>query len=345
VLSEYDETPGDRTADATPTSSGWRGAWSWVVWALVNSSERRMRAGWRLLVQGVLLILLSLSLSVPLVLWTALIERIVPGAASQLASTLGERTPLHLLAYMSSSLIAVVLSVWLARLLVDRRTFASLGLHLGRMAGRDVAVGFLIAAAMQATAFGVEWAAGWLSVEGFGWDTQALAWLAFDLAVMTVVFALVGFYEELLMRGYWLQNVADGLNRSWGVALSSCVFAVAHVFNPNASWVAAAGLVGAGAFLALAYVRTNSLWLPIGLHFGWNLFEGPVFGFPVSGITTAVLIEQRVHGPEVWTGGPFGPEAGLVQVASLGVGVAAVWLYTRRRGSSSPPARPPLPAV
>ena len=97
--------------------------------------------------------------------------------------------------------------------------------------------------------------------------------------------------------------------------------------------------------LALAYVRTNSLWLPIGLHFGWNLFEGPVFGFPVSGIATPVLIEQRVQGPDIWTGGAFGPEAGLVQIASLGVGFATLWLYTRRRAPPSAPSPPPVPVV
>jgi membrane protease YdiL (CAAX protease family) len=239
----------------------------------------------------------------------------------------------------------IVLTVWAARRMLDRRSFASLGFALDRMAGLELLAGFLIAGLMQAATFVVEWAFGWLRVDHFAWETHAPAEIALGFAAMTVVFVLVGFYEELLSRGYWLQNISDGLNRFWGVLCSSSVFALLHFGNPNARWIAMAGLVGAGLFLAFAYVRTNRLWLPIGLHFGWNLFEGPVFGFPVSGVKTMVLIEQTVDGPASWTGGAFGPEAGLIQIVSLAVGFALVLRLTRgRHGSRAASALVP-PAV
>jgi membrane protease YdiL (CAAX protease family) len=92
------------------------------------------------------------------------------------------------------------------------------------------------------------------------------------------------------------------------------------------------GLVAAGLFLAYAYVITRQLWLPIGLHIGWNFFEGNVFGFPVSGLETFKLITLRVHGPELWTGGAFGPEAGLIVFPALllGLGLMAGYVYTLR---------------
>ncbi len=87
----------------------------------------------------------------------------------------------------------------------------------------------------------------------------------------------------------------------------------------------------AGVYLAYAYIRTKQLWLSIGLHIGWNFFEGVVFGFPVSGLATYTLSRINVHGPELWTGGAFGPEAGLIILPSLIVGGILIYLYTRKR--------------
>jgi membrane protease YdiL (CAAX protease family) len=127
-----------------------------------------------------------------------------------------------------------------------------------------------------------------------------------------VVFILVGWNEELLSRGYQMQNIASGTNLFWGVVLSSSVFALLHLGNPNATWVSTAGIFFAGVFLAYGYIRTKQLWLSIGLHIGWNFFEGVVFGFPVSGLDIYALTRIEVSGPELWTGGAFGPEAGLI---------------------------------
>jgi membrane protease YdiL (CAAX protease family) len=95
------------------------------------------------------------------------------------------------------------------------------------------------------------------------------------------------------------------------------------------NWLAAAGLFLAGMFLAFAYTRTRQLWLPIGLHIGWNFFEGTVFGFPVSGLGLSGIIEHSVNGPVQFTGGAFGPEAGLVLLPALALGTILVYYYTR----------------
>jgi hypothetical protein len=104
-----------------------------------------------------------------------------------------------------------------------------------------------------------------------------------------------------------------------------------HLFNPNATWISAAGIFFAGLYLAYGYVRTRQLWLSIGLHIGWNFFEGVVFGFPVSGLAIYPLIRIEVHGPEIWTGGAFGPEAGLIVLPSLILGALLIYLYTIKR--------------
>jgi ethanolamine transporter EutH len=115
------------------------------------------------------------------------------------------------------------------------------------------------------------------------------------------------------------------------VFLSSAVFGILHWSNPNAAWNSVVGIFLAGIFLAFAYTRTRKLWLPIGLHIGWNFFEGVVFGFPVSGLDIFQLVHHTVTGPELWTGGAFGPEAGLIIFPALLLGSLLVIFYTRSR--------------
>jgi hypothetical protein len=113
------------------------------------------------------------------------------------------------------------------------------------------------------------------------------------------------------------------------VVISSSIFGLLHLGNPNATWVSAAGIFFAGLFLAYGYLTTKQLWLSIGLHIGWNFFEGVVFGFPVSGLDIYHLLRITVNGPELWTGGPFGPEAGLVVLPGLVLGAVLVFAYAR----------------
>ena len=191
--------------------------------------------------------------------------------------------------------------------------------------------GFALTGLMLGLVFLVEWAFGWLQVESFAWQAESGGSIAASILVVLVVFFLGSWQEELLSRGYWLQNLSDGLNRSLGVLLSSAIFALGHLFNPNLSWLSFVGLFLSGLFLAYGYLRTEQLWLPIGLHLGWNFFEGTVFGFPVSGQYFYQLIRQTTSGPDLITGGVFGPEAGLILLPALLLGTAGVYLYTMNR--------------
>ena len=98
--------------------------------------------------------------------------------------------------------------------------------------------------------------------------------------------------------------------------------------------LAIAMVSAAGALFCLSVVVTGSLWLAVGCHFAWNLFEGPVFGFPVSGLSigSAHIVSQSVNGPEWFTGGSFGPEAGASSLIALAVG-AAILVVLHRRGA------------
>jgi membrane protease YdiL (CAAX protease family) len=225
--------------------------------------------------------------------------------------------------------LAITASVFAARRLLDRRSIASLGLAWNRRSLRDLAFGFLLAGLLMGLVYLIEWAAGWLQFEGFAWQLDPWPVVIGWVMAMFFAFILVGWQEELLARGYWLQNIREGLDLTWAVSISSGLFALAHFANPNANLQAVIGLAVAGLFLAYGYLRTRQLWLPIGLHTGWNFFEGPVFGFPVSGLESFRLIRHQVDGPEILTGGAFGPEAGLVILPVLLLGSLLIYLYSR----------------
>jgi hypothetical protein len=282
----------------------------------ISPEEPRLRAAWRLLLQLIILAAFTILASFPI-------------AILQLIGV--EFAPFLMLAGQTATLVAITLSVFLARRFIDRRPVASLGLRLDLRAGWDVLVGIAIAGVMMASIYLIESLTGWLSFKGFAWQYQPMNEIAVFLLVWFVIFVIVGWQEELFSRGYQLQNIADGLNLTWGVVISSFIFAMLHQANPNFSWIAFIGLFAAGVFLAYGYTQSRQLWLPIGLHIGWNFFEGTIFGFPVSGLEMPTLILQRPQGPELVTGGAFGPEAGLIQLPALILGAILIYLYTRRR--------------
>ena len=276
----------------------------------ISPEERRLRAGWRLLIQTLLWLVLMFGL---VILFGFISGRLFSNG---------------LILSVIASLFAVTISVFLARKFLDRRSIVSLGLKTDLRALWDLLVGIGIAAAMMAFIYALEWAFGWLSFEGFAWQNQSMDAVLIGTLEMLLIFVLVGWEEELLSRGYHLQNLASGINLPWGVILSSLIFALMHLGNPNVSVMAVLGLIAAGFFLAFGYLRTRQLWLPIGLHIGWNFFEGTVFGFQVSGLDIYRLIEQTVQGPQIFTGGEFGPEAGLVLIPGLALGVALIYVYS-----------------
>ncbi len=304
-----------------------------------NEDERRLRAFWRLLLQTVLLVGLVLAFGAALA-W-------VPGSMAKV---------------LLMTLVGLTLSVWLAARFLDRRAFADLGFRLSRAWWLDFGFGLLLGAFLMAGVFLAEQALGWVRVtgtfEGGGAQPFGLALLAPLLGFVTV-----GFYEELLSRGYQFKNIAEGFNLgrlgprggivvAW--VLTSVVFGLGHALNPNASFISTFNIVLAGLFIVLGYVLTAELALPIGLHITWNFFQGPVFGFPVSGTRNwdAQVLLTEQSGPALWTGGAFGPEAGLVGLIAMLAGSLLIlgwvrWRYGALRLQTSiaePPVVSPAPA-
>jgi membrane protease YdiL (CAAX protease family) len=259
----------------------------------INPEERRLRTGWRILCFSVIFIVTTLLAQLPFAF--AMGVQALPPWAEQFL-------------FYAFYLAALLLTTWLARRFLDRRPFLDLGLRLGRGWWADLLFGAALGGVLMAGITLVEWAAGWLEFRGFAWQTVGWDQLLLSLASAFFVYIAVGVNEELMMRGYVMQNLAEALNMRWAVIISSVVFGLLHMGNPYASWVSTLNVAVAGVFLAAGYLVTRSLWLPLG-------------GFH--------LIRQTVAGPEWVTGGPFGPEAGLTGLTAMVVGTALIWLWGR----------------
>ncbi|NJO08179.1 MAG: CPBP family intramembrane metalloprotease, partial [Chloroflexaceae bacterium] len=242
------------------------------------------------------------------------------------------------------SLLAALISVWLAARFIDRRPWADYGMHLNWHWWLDLGYGLALGAFLMTIIALAEWRMGWITITTTFRTPSPGDSYWIEILLPLLGFLCVGIYEELLFRGYLIRNLAEGftmpqigaryaLHIAW--ILSSVIFGLAHGANPNSSSISSINLILAGLGLGLAYVLTGELAIPIGIHITWNLFQGTVFGFPVSGqdFSQTTLIAIAQHGDELWTGGRFGPEAGIIGILAMGAEVLLIltWVWLRHR--------------
>jgi uncharacterized protein len=281
---------------------------------LTNQSPIRLRAFWRLLLQTIMMIMIGIIANIGL---TAIFKNITMGKMFVNEGVL---------------FIAITGSVFLAKKILDKESISNLGLLRNKSALPDMLIGLGISFLMMAFIFFSLFGFGWLKIEQFAWESNSLFSIIVNPILGVIMFIMVVWNEELLSRGYHLQTISNSTNRFWGVLLSSSFFSVIHLLNPNHEnkIMAVVGILLAGFFLSFAYFRSNQLWLPIGLHIGWNFFQGIVFGFPVSGMNVFHLVDTQLTGPTLLTGGTFGPESGIIIVPAIILGSVLVYLYTRK---------------
>lgn len=146
--------------------------------------------------------------------------------------------------------------------------------------------------------------------------------------------------EELFFRGYGFQVMLRSLGAYATVLPVGIAFALLHSNNPNASWPGIANTAGFGILFGYAYLRSRDLWLPIGLHFGWNL-TFPLFGAYLSGLRIGMTgYELSWTAGKIWSGGDYGPEASVLTSGVLPLLFVFLWKIPVRR-QPSPLTGPP----
>ena len=218
-------------------------------------------------------------------------------------------------------LFGVVGLTWAFCHYLDHTSLRSLGLQRHRWL-RNVGTGWALGAVLQLLIFVAFAALGWLTVERAPWQPL-------ELAASVVSWLIISFNEELAFRGYIMQRLSQAWGMPAAVVASSLIFAMVHMFNPNFRPLAMLSLFAAGLLLACAYLVSRSLWLPIGVHLGWNLMEMQILGFPGSGVPEPAILRASVTGPEVMTGGAFGPEGGVLGIVFPLIGIALLLVWYR----------------
>lgn len=302
-----------------------------------NSDERRLRSLLRIGLQLILYLLFALGL---VFVMSDLLMPLIPPDSPWLAIRFRNN---FLLGELTSPLIALgatLLSMFLAAKFLDKRRFRDFGFHREKGWWGDFYFGLGLGVVLMAFIFLVEFSFGWIRVTGF---FSPRAGNPFWLGIMIdlVTFISVGIYEEMLLRGYVLRNLAEGMNFErikpttallLATFFSSVIFSLLHLANPGASILSFINLLIGGVFLSLGFILTGELAIPIGLHIAWNFFQGVVFGFPVSGVAAinpVISIEQTLNNP--LTGGIFGPEAGVIGLLATLLGSFLIFAWCRKR--------------
>ncbi|MFD8520942.1 CPBP family intramembrane glutamic endopeptidase [Streptomyces capillispiralis] len=228
---------------------------------------------------------------------------------------------LTLVVGLTAAVLSVLVYGWVVRR-TEHRTVTEVARE-GALAGlgRGTLIGVaLFAAVVVNIAF-----LGHYEVDGPGSVTGALGLIGFMAAAAAT--------EEVMYRGV-LFRIVEGRLGTWiAMVLTGLVFGLSHLLNEHATlWGALAIAIEAGGMLTAAYVATRTLWMPIGLHFGWNFAASGIFSTEVSGNDTAQgLLDSSMSGPLLISGGAFGPEASLYSVLFCVLATAVfLWLARRR---------------
>ena len=218
-------------------------------------------------------------------------------------------------------LVTVLATTYAVTKWVDRLPFSFIGLSIHHRM-RDIWYGFLAAVAIYSIGFGSSCALGLIEVEGY-----SINWLS--LFYSFLFFIVVSLGEEIMCRGYFLGRLLrTHINKFIALLISSLVFAILHIFNPNIGVLSFMNLWLAGCMLGVSYLYVRNLWYPISLHLFWNWIQGPILGYDVSGTSIyPSILKLSYPSLNVWNGGLFGFEGSLICTIIMIVYIVGVILY------------------
>jgi membrane protease YdiL (CAAX protease family) len=208
-----------------------------------------------------------------------------------------------ILSLFISAVLSIALTV-IFRRFIDRRSVKSMGFYW-RPYQPHAITGFCLGVALLG--------AGTLVLYG----TKNLDWTdahfkAGDFFTGLALMVLIAFTEEMVFRGYILNNLMESMNKWAALAVSAALFTIAHGTNPGITSVALVNLLLAGLLLGINYIYTRNIWFAIFFHFSWNFLQGPVLGYEVSGLPLQGVLQPALQGPWWLTGGVFGLEGSFI---------------------------------
>lgn len=274
----------------------------------------RLRSGWRFLVFLTLFIVIIVPVS----------QATIAGLG---AAGIETGTPSRTVRLITSVLAlgVALFSGWTCGRFLEGLPFRALGAWFTKGWLRDLLYGIGIGAFCIALAVGAGVLAG-----GFEFvpSTAFASAVAGALMESFAIFLVAAAFEEALVRGYMFQTFVRSRLAWLAILLTSLFFAAGHMGNPSAGFFSTMNTALAGVWLGIAYLKTRTLWLPLGLHFSWNWIQGSVFGIEVSGLTNlagAPMLVEVDKGPVWLTGGSYGLEGGILGTLALAASMLIVW--------------------
>jgi membrane protease YdiL (CAAX protease family) len=214
----------------------------------------------------------------------------------------------------------------------ERGQLSALGLGWSHISSREFLLGMGSGAAAATVVLLLPVAAGAAYFEKVPPSEHIFASLAF----VSIVLLFGAFGEEMLFHGYAFQLLIRRLGAFATILPAAVIFGFAHMDNPNRNLLGIGNTMLWGVLLGYAYLRTGALWLPIGLHFGWNVAL-PLFGANLSGFTMGVT-GYTLHwkAGDLWSGGGYGPEGSLLTTAIVVVLFFVLHRFTHDQGDEQP---------
>jgi hypothetical protein len=252
------------------------------------------------------------SIGVVLIMMGSGVDMANPDSAEALFSEMSFDSPVMLI-LTGFSLLGSFAALWVATKFIDRKPLMSIGLSVKDKAN-EMLIGLGFALAFIGGLFLVLWLIGAINITGYvGFKPGVF--------IVSVMLFMAAFDEELIFRGYILNNMMDSTSNRWiALAGSSLLFALLHSGNTNvwSTWVPMTELFAAGFILGISYTFTKNLWFPTFFHFGWNFFQG-LFGFEISGFNVdswkIISHENTGNVPDIVSGGAFGIEGSVITLS------------------------------
>jgi uncharacterized protein len=208
---------------------------------------------------------------------------------------------------VATRLAAALVANWLALRMFEDRGLSAIGLTANRIAAGNAVAGVAGGIAAASLVLGPPLLAG---AAHLARSTGPPVNGAIPVVILLLAAGSIG--EEMLFHGYAFQILLGALGRYAAIFAVGALFALMHMWNPHATWFGLANTAGFGILFGYAFLRTRDLWLPIGLHFGWNCTL-PLFGVNLSGLKMGVTGHEVVWtAGALWSGGEYGPEGSIL---------------------------------
>ena len=228
---------------------------------------------------------------------------------------------------LAMSLLQITASfaaIWFMMTVFNKEPLTNIGLSI-KDRGQEMLAGLGAALLFIGGIFLILWCFGAITVTG-------AVGLKPGVMMVSLMLFVAAFDEEIVFRGYVLNNLMDSMNRWWALGISSVIFALMHAGNPNvwSTFVPMTELFAAGFILGISYTFTKNLWFPTFFHFGWNFFQG-LFGFEISGMGVdswkAIAHENSGQVPDIISGGAFGIEGSVISLCCTILGTYLIYKY------------------